>query len=229
MTAAGHWGRIAVVSPHLDDGVFSCGELLAAHPGATVITVFSGIPPGDPVTPWDAACGFRGAREAMMQRRLEDRAALGVLRARPSWLDFRDSQYAVPTSVDAVAGRLRAVLADVRPDAVFVPLGLFHSDHDLAHRAALRLVGHGRARWLGYEDALYRAIPGLLDDRLRRLAGDGIPVTPAGWEPPGAQHLKRRAVNCYASQLKGLAGPGRPGHADTALSERYWNLMAAPA
>ena len=33
-------GTLAVISPHLDDGVFACGEMLAAHPGSVVVTVF---------------------------------------------------------------------------------------------------------------------------------------------------------------------------------------------
>jgi len=52
-------GPVAVISPHLDDAVFACGELLAARPGSVVITVLAGRPPRDlPLTPWDAASGF---------------------------------------------------------------------------------------------------------------------------------------------------------------------------
>ncbi len=36
--------RVVVVSPHLDDAVLGCGQLLAAWPGATVVTVFAGKP-----------------------------------------------------------------------------------------------------------------------------------------------------------------------------------------
>jgi hypothetical protein len=49
-------GRLAVVSPHCDDGVFGCGELLALHPGSVVITVFTAYPrPDEPLTVWDEA------------------------------------------------------------------------------------------------------------------------------------------------------------------------------
>ena len=52
--------RIVVVSPHLDDAVLGCSYLLAAHPGATVVTVFAGRPPEypSPMERWDAICGF---------------------------------------------------------------------------------------------------------------------------------------------------------------------------
>ena len=34
--------RVVVLSPHLDDAVLGCGRLMAAHPGATVVTVYAG-------------------------------------------------------------------------------------------------------------------------------------------------------------------------------------------
>jgi len=60
--------RLTVISPHLDDAVFGAGELIAAHPGAIVITAFAGIPSGDGLTGWDRDCGFRGSREAKIGR-----------------------------------------------------------------------------------------------------------------------------------------------------------------
>lgn len=218
-------GRIVAISPHLDDAVLSCGDLLTAHPGATVITVFAGVPARDVLTAWDADCGFRGAREAVRARREEDRAALALLRARSCWLDLEDRQYAhAPYPARAVAERLRVALDDAPFDTVLLPLGLFHSDHDLAHRAALRLlVADGRTRWLGYEDALYRSMPGLLERRLRRLERAGVAAVPSGWTPPSSA-LKPRALRCYASQVRGLAAPGRPGLDDAAAPERYWTL-----
>ena len=34
--------RLVVVSPHFDDAVLGCGQLLSAHAGATVVTVLGG-------------------------------------------------------------------------------------------------------------------------------------------------------------------------------------------
>ena len=36
--------NIVVVSPHLDDALLSCGELLARCGGASVVTLFAGAP-----------------------------------------------------------------------------------------------------------------------------------------------------------------------------------------
>ncbi|HEX2055146.1 MAG TPA: PIG-L family deacetylase, partial [Nitrospiraceae bacterium] len=86
--------RLLVISPHCDDAVFSCGSLLAAHPGSIVATVFAqGPPPGRPLTEWDRTSGFQVGDDVMMQRRDEDRRALSLVSAQPLWLEFQDRQY----------------------------------------------------------------------------------------------------------------------------------------
>ncbi len=69
---------LAVVSPHLDDAVLGCATLMAAHPGATVVTVFAGRPDEYPVPTqhWDALCGFGEGDEVHVARRAEDAARL---------------------------------------------------------------------------------------------------------------------------------------------------------
>jgi LmbE family N-acetylglucosaminyl deacetylase len=92
--------NVVVFSPHCDDAVFACGQLLETHPGALVVTMFAG-----------------------------------------------------------------------RPPAVFAPLGLFHSDHRLVHEACIATAGgHRHGAWFLYEDALYRRIPQLVEERLTALA-----------------------------------------------------------
>src|SRR5690242_7567872 len=131
-------GDVLVVSPHCDDAVFACGDYLATHPGAIVVTVFAGRPPaGSALTAWDAAAGFRSADEVIAARRAEDRAALALLGAVPIWMEFRDAQYGPSPSPDDLVRALGALLATLRPRTLVLPLGLFHSDHDLAHRATL--------------------------------------------------------------------------------------------
>jgi LmbE family N-acetylglucosaminyl deacetylase len=216
-----------VVSPHLDDAVLGCGAWIAAHPGARVLTVFAGVPPEPAtLTAWDAACGFASAGEAIVARRSEDRAACALLGAEAEWMDWCDDQYRVPAPPDAVAGDLCRALERHDPATVLVPLGLFHRDHELAHAAAVQALAALRpCEWYAYEDALYRAIPGLVQRRLAALERQGLTATPA--PAPAGTGAKRRALACYASQLRGLATPGRPGHADALAAERLWRLSAA--
>jgi LmbE family N-acetylglucosaminyl deacetylase len=217
---------VAVVSPHCDDGVFGCGDLLAACPGAAVVTVFAGRPAAyGPLTPWDAAAGFAEGDDVMAVRREEDRAALERLNATPVWLEFCDSQYRQPATVDAIAAALADALQRVCPTTVLAPLGLFHSDHRLASDACLA-ARRRSTTWLFYEDAIYRRIPGLVADRIRDLAGAGLVMAPTqGVQPLSA--AKRAALTCYGSQLRALSRPGYPGWEDALAPERYWKVAAA--
>jgi LmbE family N-acetylglucosaminyl deacetylase len=211
------------ISPHLDDAVFGCAQLLAAHPGSIVVTVFAGRPSrAVGLTDWDRRCGFTSADEAIAARRREDAAALALIAAQPFWLGFADSQYGETPSVDRVDDALRQVLRRHLPETVLYPLGLFHSDHLLVHDASRRaLPTLGAGDGLAYEDALYRRMPGLLQRRLAALLRARTVATPVDLQTHGDAALKARAVGCYASQLRAF-GPG--GWDDTGAAERYWRL-----
>jgi LmbE family N-acetylglucosaminyl deacetylase len=230
-------GKVCVISPHLDDAVLGCGAFLAGRPGATVVTVCAGTPdPADRLTEWDAACGFASAREAVAMRRAEDRSALALLGARPQWLDYLDDQYgggpAPARWLADVAHELRCSLRAADTEVVLCPLGLFHRDHERVHAAArLVLAGERHRAWYAYEDALYRSIPGLVQQRLAHLAAHDIVATPvrdaASLASGAAIRAKRQAIRCYASQLRGLDTPGRPGYLDALAPESYWLLSPA--
>jgi LmbE family N-acetylglucosaminyl deacetylase len=216
--------ELVVVSPHLDDGVFGCSALLAAYAGAVTITVFAGRPPASaPLPPWDEAGGFRAGDDVVGARRVEDRAALRVFGARPLWLPFLDAQYGDSPGVAAIVPALESALTALDSTTVCIPLGLFHSDHVLTHTAALAVLRrHPTWQWVAYEEPMYRRVSGALADRLATLRHAGIAATPLGSLPSSTR--KRDAMRCYASQLRALAAPGRPGFADALGPERYWAL-----
>jgi LmbE family N-acetylglucosaminyl deacetylase len=223
--------RLLVVSPHCDDAVFACGALLHAHPGSIVVTVFAASQPeGQPLTEWDRASGFRAGDDVMAMRRQEDACALWALGSEPMWLHFHDSQYGRPVANDRVSRALSQILYVVQPHAVFIPWGLFHSDHRLASDACLALRAEFPDRgWFFYEDALYRRIPDLLAQRLAQLRSRGIRARPVSLGVPTDSAKKFTAVRCYASQLQALASPGRPGHHDVLLPERFWRIESGHA
>ncbi|MGN5478426.1 PIG-L deacetylase family protein [Cupriavidus basilensis] len=181
---------MTVLSPHLDDAIFSCGCLIAAGRNANVLTVFAGLPSPEAALPeWDRAAGFGSAREAVLSRRHEDARALGQIGGHPLWLDLLDSQYLRSYTVEAIAARIEACQVLRESRTVVAPMGLFHSDHILAHAASLLLcwpalvMEGGRdaedpaaepQRWLFYEDAIYRRLPGLVQELACRLAGGGV-------------------------------------------------------
>jgi LmbE family N-acetylglucosaminyl deacetylase len=223
---------VLVFSPHLDDGVFACGQVLAAHPGAVVATVFAGGPADRQILrPWDRDAGFAPGDDVVAARRVEDRAALAALNATPHWLDFPDQQYVGPGGRQdraAVEAAVEQLLHQHQPALALLPLGLFHSDHVLASDAVLAVAaGLPGVRWAAYEDALYRRIPGLVQDRLVALRLAGWRATPVDLPSAGLER-KRPAVACYASQLRALATLQRPGHADAFAPERFWSIERAP-
>lgn len=234
-----------VVSPHLDDAVFSCGALLSRARKARVVTVFAGAPRDASLsTDWDRRCGWANAGEAVEGRRREDAKALALLGAVPVWLDFCDSQYGAEPSFDDVVLALRNEIEShaSEADPVLLPLGLFHSDHRLAHEAGAVAVATARSdgarssstRLYVYEDSPYRSLHALLQRRLVEMAAAGISATPA--ELPGARHgrdsgarvreVKRAAVAAYESQLRAF---GDGGYDDVWRPERYWLLEQTAA
>jgi LmbE family N-acetylglucosaminyl deacetylase len=212
-----------VISPHLDDAVFSCGAWLIDHPGCLVLTLFAGLPADAwrQSTGWDRRSGFASAAEAIATRRGEDIVALASLEARPLHLEFVDAQYGEAAPQGALAAAIAEVLDRHRPTGVLGPLGLFHSDHLLAREAtALALAGRGLEERL-YEDLPYAAQPGVLQQRLADLAGDGCRLQPAMPQPRGDAVRKRAAVYTYASQWNAF---GPQSRAALELPERHWTL-----
>jgi LmbE family N-acetylglucosaminyl deacetylase len=219
-------GRLLVVSPHLDDAVFGCGELLATYQGCVVVTVFAGWSnPLRPPTAWDAAAGFGPGDDVVRARRAEDRVALERLAAKPRWLEFLDRQYAPSPPAESVARVLREVLHVDAPSTVMLPLGLFHTDHLLASDACIQLMHADRERqWFAYEDAMYRRLPGLVQKRMAALLARDVHATPLHLLFTRQLERKRSAVDCYASQLRALSAFGAPGYQDVFTAESYWRL-----
>lgn len=167
-------GPLVVVSTHLDDAVLSCGQLLAAHPGSTVVTVFAGLP-GGASGAWDhRTTGLAEGAAAVAARRREDERALQRLDCRPVWLGLLDGQYTpgVPAGrrVDAVASALEAALAESPGRTMLAPLGLEHPDHAVVALACARLSRTGGSWWL-YEDVPYRQHASLLASVRRTWKG----------------------------------------------------------
>lgn len=214
-----------IVSPHYDDGVFSCGELIRDHPGTGLVTVFGAAPNEGLSTDWDRDAGFADARDAVAARRDEDGAAAARLSAHVMWLGFSDSQYGPKPSAAGIASAMSDLISAIAATTVVFPLGLFHADHRLAHDALLRLVPSrdGSIDWFLYGDAIYRRHEAVVAQRLRRLRSARFLVEPIQW-PSVCSESKRAAVYCYRSQLVALSRRGRSGFLDVFRVEHYWRL-----
>jgi len=232
---------LTIISPHLDDAVFSCGSLLAASRQATVVTVFAGLPDASlPAPARDTAAGFATGRIAMSARRNEDIRALGALGAQPVWLDFLEQQYGRRYEAVDIAVRLGRVLAMQRGGTIVAPMGLRHADHMLVN-AACMLVREAafvelpetvpadtapapEFRWIFYEEAVHRRLPGAVQSRLSGWWQEGLLASPVHMPIGVFTAQKARAVEAYESQLP-LFSPAQL--ADVCAPERYWTLDTA--
>ncbi|CAM5452601.1 PIG-L family deacetylase [Eoetvoesiella caeni] len=215
---------LVVVSPHYDDAVFSCGNLLALAPGSTVVTVYTGLPEkADILTDWDRRCGFSSARDAMQARALENRKALGLLHAAGIDLEFLDSQYARrrENGADLLSDTLASTITQIQPAAVFFPLGLFHEDHINVSDVLITICHRfPTIHWFVYEDIPYRQQSQRVVQRLSKLVESGVGPTPI--HVKGMPEYKAMAVEAYQSQFRGLGyDDGRPV---LRQAEQYWRL-----
>lgn len=213
---------VLVLSPHLDDGVLSCGQLMAGRPDCEVVTVFAGRPArGRQLTSYDKACGFLSAAEAVAVRRHEDNEAVSLLGGTVSWLNFPDSQYGEAVSPASIVEALLAETGRENLSVAVGPLGLAHPDHHTTRRAFHALLAErpGLQGW-AYEDLPGRVWwPEQVPDALAWWAGMGY--TPKlGFVGTGALGHKRKAVECYRSQLWALG----EGLHSVLVPERYWRL-----
>lgn len=192
-------GRIVVVSPHLDDAVLGCGELLTEHPGTVVVTVFSGART-DLLSDWDRdECGFKQGDDVGAIRRAEDERALKLVGAESRWLDFWPG-----SKPDNLASTISTIVRDCGATTLCMPVGIHHGDHlrtaDACRRAFMLGVD---LQLLAYEDQPYAEHhPTKRDARLAELRDEGFTLTRLSV----GSHLtaKKRALACYTSQLPAL-------------------------
>lgn len=206
--------RLVVVSPHLDDAVFSAGATLAeaAASGIDVlnVTVFAGVPDsnGAPGS-WDRQARFASDGEAARRRRLEDEAGCRAIGVEPRWLPYRDDQYSDDRS--AIWNELEPVLAEA--DAILVPgFPLQHPDHvwvtSLVWDARARLPRIGFYVEQPYAEAvLFRR--GLLPERGGGAADLFGELIVWSRSRPRLAHWwqKQKGFAAYSSQLKAMTRP----------------------
>lgn len=196
---------VLVVSPHLDDAVYSAGQFLAGRPGAVVVTMFAGAPNPPQKQDWDVRrCGFADSKHAMQERIAEDNAALALLNATPVHLDFLDQQYGPAENPSGLANAISEQVELHHPEFVVGPLGLCHPDHVRVRNAVLA-AKFDAPLWL-YGDLPYRMDdPSLPQSALEEIGRGGYTLQRLESNDIGTigpAELKREAVERYASQTK---------------------------
>ena len=205
-----------VLSPHLDDAVFSCGGTMAqlADAGWHVCMATAFTRSIHPATGFALACqldkGLPPDADYMALRRTEDRdaaAILGIHDAR--WLGLPEAPHRGYGSAPALFGpalatdRIRhelapliaTLLADLRPNLVLAPQGLGnHVDHRQMIQALLQVVGHAPVAF--YRDTPYAIRnPGAVPPQ-------ALPNQPQHVVPINAGIARKLAASCaYRSQV----------------------------
>ncbi|MCJ7512585.1 MAG: PIG-L family deacetylase [Anaerolineales bacterium] len=212
-------GVFVVLSPHLDDAVFSCGGWMAQRASAgaevRVLTICAGDPPPGPLSPFAERLHARWgtAVPPASVRRTEDRIATGRLGALARHLDIPEALYrkaddgshlypdeaAIFNGLHAEDARrvdpLKKLLSQADPNCqILCPLGIGgHVDHQLTRLAAEKL---GLGLWY-YYDLPYASRGGELS------AGLGMPAGIAGTVPLAPEEIEAWASAAaeYRSQL----------------------------
>ena len=228
-------GTALLLSPHLDDVVFSCGGLAAllADAGWRVVVATAFTRSVHPATGFALACqldkGLPPEVDYMALRREEDRAAAAVLGVETRWLDLPEAPHRgygiAPALFGAVRGGdeawrdladlLRPLLDELRPDLVAVPQGLGnHVDHRHVIRAALAVHDPGALLF-------YRDTPYVIRDP-GALPAPGVPAGPVHAVALGGVLARKLDAACaYASQIGFQFGGAAPLRAAlTALAVR---------
>jgi LmbE family N-acetylglucosaminyl deacetylase len=233
-------GALALLSPHFDDAVLSCGQLLAANPGSLLVTLFSGGPARvSPLPNWDLACHFGDGADVTGARRAENARAAEILGATTLAFDLWDEQYRrdrygyqetvdelLRTGVDA----LKALVEHDTDRLWLAPVGWpQHPDHALSAAIALEVARSTPGHWGLYSELPYRL---LYAKRTAEVHAQAFAAwTAAGFSrvlvPSASGHVERKsqAVNQYGSQLHAL--DGALVARSCSISERYWSLPQA--
>jgi LmbE family N-acetylglucosaminyl deacetylase len=217
--------KIAAVSPHLDDAALSASAALADAAAATVLTVFTAMPPGSlELSSWDQLTGAAASAPRQRDRLAEDHAAMALLSASAIHLGAPEILYRDgPPDLAAAIGQLTAALADA--DQVWLPSAIGgHPDHRLARDAALQAAAAaGHREVMLYADFPYviaygwpgcvtgQACGPFLDTNYwlsSELVSAGL--VPASLTPvvtrldDGQRRTKAAVITAYASQAAAL-------------------------
>lgn len=227
--------RQVVLSPHLDDAVFSCWSKVLQEKSA-VVTVFGGVPPAGMKRLWDFLCGQADSAKMSMLRHEENARVLSEIGAKNITLGYLDHQYAqsLPDRDAVVSELLNMCDAEV----YFVPMAAAkhyrHPDHVFVRELGLELQRRGK-KVIFYADRPYMVVPHIPHDHyltavkneLDMLLGGSYRVWADAFSTEDAQR-KIQAMKAYKTQffMTNLTGFGSLGRVRSMRHEVFAELEA---
>jgi LmbE family N-acetylglucosaminyl deacetylase len=221
---------VVVLSPHLDDAVWSTFSVLSSAQHVVVANVFAGIPEGPPGW-WDARCGITDSAAHVRARRAEDASVLATLGRSPVDLDLLDDQYRDgPVAAAEIVAELERHVPAV--SHVYAPAGIGHPDHALVRDAGVLLREQG-VRVSIYTDYCYCTREGWPT----WIAADGRPEADRQWRDAigavvgeGLAHPRVVRLDAEQSDRKLAAMKGYVSQFEaTEAEEPNWNVHGKPA
>lgn len=152
---------IIIISPHMDDAVFSCWGSITNASKPLVISVFAGLPPAGTNTLWDFLCHEPNSSKMILRRRLENYNALKDTTASLIYLDFLDNQYLHSKLLDMnIEKEITGYLNKNVP--ILFPLAISkiyrHPDHIALRKIGVKLANKGY-NVVFYPDIPYMILP----------------------------------------------------------------------
>lgn len=180
-----------IISPHLDDAVFSLGGLIAKESQKTkIVTIFAGIPQKPLIREWDINCGFKNSTKAMEERIKENNLALislGINEQNIINLPFLDIQYrqsffTIPKYFKHknfanglivfknISEELKKIINSEKANIIkiFIPVAFFEGDHGIVRVAGLEAYNNTRNFNKKIELYLYQDMPYFYNVYLRK-------------------------------------------------------------
>lgn len=105
-----------ILAPHMDDEAMGCGGLMAKHPDECVVVVMT------------------DSGETRAREHAEAMEILGVSESRR--LGFPDGQ--TPQHMTEMVGAIDAIMAELKPDELYLPYPSLHQDHIAVYEAGMR-------------------------------------------------------------------------------------------
>jgi len=150
-----------IISPHLDDAVFSCWKTIKDSQNLLIINVFAGIPRQDTTTFWDRICGEKNSMIMVKARRHENELALDKTKATNIYLDFLDKQYRTKININNQVKKNMTQYLNKKSKILF-PIALSsnyrHPDHTLLRDIGIELLDQNY-NLVFYPDIPYMNLP----------------------------------------------------------------------
>ncbi len=219
--------HVIIISPHFDDGVFSCGgtahQLRRAGRPVTIMTLmgglFEGPLPDSPILA-DLHRRWQAGQNPLRYRQLEDERAVASLGVEYAHIPLPDCVYRLADgaalypseeslfgqvqSVDYAPAVLERVALPVNDEAsgaiIYLPLAVGqHVDHQIALAWGLRRLAEKRAGW---SFRFYAEYPYSKADKATDEALSALDLEPVSVRLSEADmRAKIEAIACYQSQI----------------------------